>query len=435
MSSSWSFSSIFGDDSKKSPSAKRKSLSSSVSSASYFSSTSTTTTTSSIPKRVSGTKKSSPLQRARLILIQAVKKDETGDRKGALNDYRTGLKCLLECMKQETDPQRKTRLRSQVKQYLDRAEELKKELGITESTGKKSKVNEQLRTTIENEIIDPSEISVTFNDVVGLKDVKNALHEMIIIPSLRPDLFKGPLRRPCRGLLLFGPPGNGKTHIAKAVAKEAGATFFSISASSLMSKYLGEGEKHVKALFAIAQEKQPSIIFLDEIDSMLSKRTSGEHEASRRLKTEFLVQMDGVNPKSQSAHVVVIGATNIPENLDDAVMRRFPKRVYVPPPPAKTRAALVKKLISSQKNKLCTRDLQKIVDVTDGYSCSDLKSLCQDAALGPLRDIGYDKVKHAKEKDIKPIQLCHFATSLKTIKPSVPKSRLQHYKNWEKRNQ
>ena len=217
---------------------------------------------------------------------------------------------------------------------------------------------------------------------------KQALEEMVILPSLRPELFTG-LRAPSRGLLLFGPPGNGKTMLARAVAGESAATFFNISASSLTSKYVGEGEKLVRALFAVARELQPAIIFVDEIDSLLCDRREGEHEASRRLKTEFLCQFDGVT-SSNEERILVMGATNRPAELDEAVLRRFPKRVYVRLPDVSTRVHLLEKLLSRHNSPLDAAALQRLAHQTQGYSSSDLTALAKDAALGPIRGKNID---------------------------------------------
>ena len=161
----------------------------------------------------------------------------------------------------------------------------------------------------------------------GLKNVKQSLVENIIYPQMRPDVFTG-IREPTRGILLYGPPGNGKTMIAKAVSTECKATFFSISASTLMSKWVGESEKLMKTLFAVAAIYSPSIIFIDEIDSMLTARSSQENESARRVKTEFLIQIDGVGNYKKS-NVLVIGATNRPFDLDEAALRRLTKRIYI----------------------------------------------------------------------------------------------------------
>jgi hypothetical protein len=163
---------------------------------------------------------------------------------------------------------------------------------------------------IENEILDNG-ATVTWDDIAGLQFAKASVMEIVVWPMLRPDIFTG-LRGPPKGLLLFGPPGTGKTMIGKTIASEAGATFFSISASSLMSKWIGEGEKMVRALFAVARVHSPSVIFIDEIDSLLSQRSEGDFEASRRVKTEFLVQMDGVACSSED-RILLVGATNRPQ--------------------------------------------------------------------------------------------------------------------------
>lgn len=244
-------------------------------------------------------------------------------------------------------------------------------------------VEPKLVQIIMDEIVEGG-AKVEWNDIAGQEIAKQALQEMVILPSVRPELFTG-LRSPAKGLLLFGPPGNGKTLLARAVATECSATFFNISAASLTSKYVGDGEKLVRALFAIAREMQPSIIFIDEVDSLLSERSSGEHEASRRLKTEFLVEFDGLPSNPDNDRVVVLAATNRPQELDEAALRRFPKRVYVSLPDLNTRELLLKRLLAKQGSPLSADAAKRLAVSTEGYSGSDLTALAKDAALEPIR--------------------------------------------------
>ncbi|ERN19465.1 hypothetical protein AMTR_s00069p00187480 [Amborella trichopoda] len=239
---------------------------------------------------------------------------------------------------------------------------------------------------IINDVIVDRSPSVKWEDVAGLVSAKQALLEMVILPTKRRDLFTG-LRRPARGLLLFGPPGNGKTMLAKAVASESEATFFNVSASTLTSKWVGEAEKLMRTLFAVAIARQPSVIFIDEIDSIMSTRLANEHDASRRLKSEFLVQFDGVTSNPNDL-VIVIGATNKPQEIDDAVLRRLVKRIYVPLPDASVRRLLFKHQLKGQSFSLPDDDLEKLVMETDGYSGSDLQALCEEAAMMPIRELG-----------------------------------------------
>ncbi|XP_060577940.1 spastin-like isoform X2 [Ruditapes philippinarum] len=308
--------------------------------------------------------------------------------------------------------------------------------GANKNTPKKPKdiknlnlkgVDKKLAETILNEVIDNGP-AVSFQDIAGQDTAKQALQEIVILPALRPELFTG-LRAPARGLLLFGPPGNGKTMLAKAVANESNATFFNISASSLTSKWVGEGEKLVRAMFAVAKELQPSVVFMDEIDSVLCERKEGENDASRRLKTEFLVQFDGVAGASDDK-VLIMGATNRPQELDDAVLRRFTKRVYVTMPNKSTRLHLLKHLLGKHSNSLTDREIDDLAKMTDGYSGSDLNALAKDAALGPIRELSLTEVKHVDASKVRQMKLSDFTDSIKKIRKSVPPESLMKYMEW-----
>ena len=181
--------------------------------------------------------------------------------------------------------------------------------------------------------------NVKWDDVAGLEGAKEALKEAVILPTKFPQLFVGK-RKPWKGILLYGPPGTGKSFLAKAVATEADSTFFAMSSSDLVSKWQGESERLVKQMFEMAREAKPAIIFIDEIDSLCTARSEGESESSRRIKTEFLVQMDGVG--HTQGGILVLGATNVPWELDPAMRRRFEKRVYIALPEANARAYMFK---------------------------------------------------------------------------------------------
>uniref|UniRef100_A0A9L0K9K4 Vacuolar protein sorting 4 homolog B n=1 Tax=Equus asinus TaxID=9793 RepID=A0A9L0K9K4_EQUAS len=227
--------------------------------------------------------------------------------------------------------------------------------------------------------------NVKWNDVAGLEGAKEALKEAVILPIKFPHLFTGK-RTPWRGILLFGPPGTGKSYLAKAVATEANnSTFFSISSSDLVSKWLGESEKLVKNLFQLARENKPSIIFIDEIDSLCGSRSENESEAARRIKTEFLVQMQGVGVDNDG--ILVLGATNIPWVLDSAIRRRFEKRIYIPLPEAHARAAMFKLHLGTTQNSLTEADFRELGMKTEGYSGADISIIVRDALMQPVRKV------------------------------------------------
>jgi len=233
-----------------------------------------------------------------------------------------------------------------------------------------------------------------------LDKAKELLKEAVILPIKFPQLFTGK-RKPWKGILLYGPPGTGKSYLAKAVATEANnSTFFSVSSSDLVSKYVGESEKLVKNLFSMAREKKPSIVFIDEVDSLASARSDGENESSRRLKTEFLVQMQGVGMDMDG--VLTLGATNCPWDLDPAIRRRFQKRIYISLPKAPARSIMFKIHIGKTPSSLVDADYDVLGAKTEGFSGSDISTLVNDALMEPVRMMQtathFVKTKHVDPK-------------------------------------
>lgn len=269
---------------------------------------------------------------------------------------------------------------------------------------------------------------------------KKLIQEVVVWPMLNPHIFKG-ARAPPKGILLFGPPGTGKTLLGKAIASNINAAFFSISASSLTSKWIGEGEKLVRTLFTVAGWMAPSVIFVDEIDSLLSARKSdGEHEASRRLKTEFLVQMEGCDPSSTDRRVLLIGATNRPEELDEAARRRMPKQLYIPLPCDEARREMVMRQLGPQGSvaaSLSDTDMEKIVLKTQGYSGSDMKNLIQEACQGPVRDAvraAGAGVASLQEADLRPVVVRDFAVAAKAQRASVEPAEVLRYEEYNEKH-
>ena len=278
---------------------------------------------------------------------------------------------------------------------------------------------------IESEIMVKNP-KVKFSDIIGMQEMKQTLYEIIVVPTIRPDLFTG-IRKPQRGILLFGPPGTGKTMIAKAIASECNSTFFNISASSLTSKWVGESEKTVKSLFKIAYKKAPSIIFIDEIDSILSKRSGSENEATKRLKTEFLIQFDGLGSNT-NAKLLVIAATNRPMDLDEALLRRLPKRVYCGPLDEDGRFEFIKKVINRVETQLSDEDIRDIAKRTNDYSNSDLMEMCREAAYQPVRELSMEEI--LKIKKFRPLNKEDLVKAVQKIRGTLSKKVRDELQKW-----
>ena len=283
----------------------------------------------------------------------------------------------------------------------------------------------EMDAKIANEIMQTNP-GVKFSDIIGMQEMKKILYEIIIVPAIRPDFFTG-IRKPQRGILLFGPPGTGKTLIAKAIASECNSTFFNISASSLTSKWVGESEKTVKSLFKLAYQKAPSIIFIDEIDSILSKRSENENEATKRLKTEFLIQFDGLG-SNNNAKLLVIAATNRPMDLDEALLRRLPKRVYCGPLDVNGRFDFIKKVINRVETNLKDKDIMEIAKMTNGYSNSDLKELCKEAAFQPVRELTMEQI--LKIKKFRPLVKNDLVKAVKKIRGTMSDKIINELIKW-----
>jgi spastin len=269
---------------------------------------------------------------------------------------------------------------------------------------------------------------VTWDDVAGLAQAKQALYESAVLPAKRPDLFRGSgLRKPPRGILLYGPPGTGKTMLAKALAAEADLHFAAVSASTVLSKWVGESEKNIRDMFVAARECQPAVLFIDEIDSLLASRTEGEQDSVRRMKNEFLIQLDGVTSLKDDDRVLIVAATNRPFDLDEAALRRFPKRIYIPLPDEDARNALIRHLLKKESHSLKEADIQWLVRITAGFSCADITSMAREAAMVAVHEISRESMEHAQ---LRPIARSDFEVALQRIKPTVSKALLDKFEKW-----
>ncbi|PWY86843.1 ATPase family AAA domain-containing protein 1 [Aspergillus heteromorphus CBS 117.55] len=250
----------------------------------------------------------------------------------------------------------------------------------------------QYEQAIAMDVVAPDDIPVSFEDIGGLDDIIEELKEAVIYPLTMPHLYTSTssLLTAPSGVLLYGPPGCGKTMLAKALAHESGACFINLHISTLTEKWYGDSNKLVNAVFSLARKLQPSIVFIDEIDAVLGTRRSGEHEASGMVKAEFMTHWDGLtsaNSRGEPQQVVVLGATNRMQDIDDAILRRMPKKFPVSLPPAAQRLRILSLILKDTKVDREDFDLHYLVKTMAGMSGSDIKEACRDAAMVPVREL------------------------------------------------
>ncbi|XP_062502558.1 vacuolar protein sorting-associated protein 4B-like [Corticium candelabrum] len=267
--------------------------------------------------------------------------------------------------------------------------------------------------------------NIQFADVAGLEDAKAVLKEAVVLPVQFPHLFQGG-RKPWRRILLYGPPGTGKTRLGQAVSSEIDSTFYCVSSSDLVSSWVGESEKLIKELFQQARRvDQQAVIFIDEIDSICRKRSAKEEEHTRRIKTELLRQMEGVDNDGSGDSFFLLCATNCPWELDSAFLRRFEKRIYIPLPDKLARIALLKGRVKTTSCDMSEQDWEDLGSITDGFSGSDLATCCDDAIYEPVREL--TKVSHwritgdivlpSSQTDCNSVPLCDVPSNQVQVRP------------------
>ena len=374
---------------------------------------------------------------ARRYAAEAIRLDSQGARGMAIQMYQKAIHALITLAKIYPEYNLNKLYIERAKAYEERVKALQG-LSVVQDVAEESraapKVVESLKATYSDLVLHEKP-KVTWDEVIGLEQAKQAIKESIIYPVQRPDLF--PLGWP-RGLLLYGPPGCGKTMLAAAAAAEINATFMTVDAASIMSKWLGEAEKNVERLFSTARsiiekENTPVIIFIDELDSLLGTRNQ-EVGGEVRVRNQFLKEMDGIADKGKHLYLYVIGATNKPWSLDWPFIRRFQKRIYIPLPDAAARVSMFRYYTAPLKLDPSIK-LEELAKYTEGYTGSDIRDICQAAQLKVVTELFESGKASDKSAQPREITFADFKEILRTRKASVSKEMIAAYLSWSEKFQ
>ncbi len=381
---------------------------------------------------------------------EAVALDSKGQYRLAVVKYQRAAESLIQFIKFNKNQIMNQKCKLQIEEYLDRAKVLQahlkggssKRVPSKRDSGKptEDKIEEEGEnvSTEEQELFDmvsgtiiTESPDIKWSDIAGLENSKQLIREAIVLPILKPEWFTGAVK-PWKGILLFGPPGCGKTLLGKAAASEINATFFGTSASDLLSKWLGESEKLISSLFKLARVRAPSLIFMDEIDAVATKRGGTESGGERRVKTQLLSEIEGLKSSSDKP-LLVIGATNHPWDLDNAILSRFQKRVFVPLPDMEARKAIFKLNTKGVNMTMEDDDFVELAVRSEGYSGRDIANICNEVVMLPIREIDISGLIDNPDSDVqrRAITINDFKKTLKRSKPILYKEELKQYQDWE----